>query len=68
MPRKKDDTSDSLPCAVIYGEDLDEIITTIKSVCGQVVLVTNKTEFDSLEELREHSGNKLTELEIKGSN
>jgi hypothetical protein len=54
------------PALSLDATDLQDIAVLFTSTCGEVKFSDDSFEYDSLAELLEHAGNKLTRLQIEG--
>jgi hypothetical protein len=51
----------------MYREDLDQLVSLFER-CEKVVISDNKYRYDSLQEMEQHLGPKITELDLRGEN
>jgi hypothetical protein len=54
----------SLPTAHLQYDDLEELISILSAHSKQVSIIVDGVEYDSLDELKQHSGNYINNLEI----
>jgi hypothetical protein len=66
MKKVKDSKFENFPASSLYREDLEEIITLLKSGCKDVTISDGEYEFASLDELAQKHPTSLSRLEIKG--
>lgn len=66
MKKKSKFISKYLNPVKLYMDDIDEIVSKIQHICSELEFSDKDYEYDSLEELIKHSGDKLRELSIIG--
>lgn len=50
----------------MYRDELDQLVELVKKSCATVVISNKKYRFVSLDEMKEHEGARIRELEIRG--
>jgi hypothetical protein len=68
MERIKHTRTARLGTLKMYREDLDQLVELFNASCRQVIISDNDHRYDSLAEMKQHIGSKITNLDIQGEN
>ncbi|MFA4973118.1 MAG: hypothetical protein WC683_10910 [bacterium] len=66
MKKKIKHLSTSLPPVKLYADDIDFIVSNIKTVCSELKFSDSCNEYDSFDDLKLNNGSKIKEISICG--
>jgi hypothetical protein len=52
----------------LFRDDLDEILSKMRSICGEIELFDDKHQFENIDDIKNNFGMKIRKLSIQGKN